>query len=249
MLKAFRDCGDEAEALFARINEEFASVLPRWNLWRILKPTLDAAGVGLHEVAYLNAVPYRTRGDAMPKAHARDAAWRLVTGPTLDALRPGLLVALGKKAGDIMARLHRGEARTECVPRTIGDSYVSDDAPAMLEQIAAGRAWLHPMTRAALRSGNAASTWTNLRVGRDGVMPRRHRVNNRGPSGAADSLRPPDAAFEYTVRMSCGLAISHCLREWRRRSRSPARVGHRVGHLWPDALRAAAASVAAHLNN
>lgn len=140
LLKAFRDCGEEeAEALFARINEEFASVLPRWNLWRILKPTLDAAGVGLSEVAYLNAVPYRTRGDAMPKAHARDAAWRLVTGPTLEALRPGLLVALGKKAGDIMARLHRGEARTECVPRTIGDSYVSDDAKAVLERIAASR--------------------------------------------------------------------------------------------------------------
>lgn len=140
LLKAFRDCGEgEAEALFARINEEFASVLPRWNLWRILKPTLDAAGVDLHEVAYLNAVPYRTRGNAMPKTHAREAAWRLVTGPTLEALRPGLLVALGKKAGDIMARLHRGPARTECVPRTIGDSYVSDAARAVLERIAALR--------------------------------------------------------------------------------------------------------------
>lgn len=137
LLKAFRDCApEEAETLFGRINSEFASVLPRWNLWRILKPTLDAAGVGLDEVAYLNAVPYRTRENKVPKVHAKQAAWRMITGPTLDALRPGMLIALGNKAGDIMARLYSGPARTECVPRTNGDSYISDDAKLALKRIA-----------------------------------------------------------------------------------------------------------------
>ncbi|BAE49448.1 hypothetical protein amb0644 [Paramagnetospirillum magneticum AMB-1] len=137
LLKAFRDCAPEkAEALFGRINDEFASVLPRWNLWRILKPTLDAAGVGLDEVAYLNAVPYRTRENRVPKLHAKEAAWRMVTGPTLDALRPGLLIALGNKAGDVMTRLYNGSASTECVPRTNGDSYISDGAKSALKRIA-----------------------------------------------------------------------------------------------------------------
>jgi hypothetical protein len=140
LLKEFRDGpATEVEANFRRINVEFASILPRWNLWRILKPTLDAAGVGLDDIAYLNAVPYRTRGDAAPKAHAKDAAWRLVTGPTLEVLRPRLLIALGKKAGDIMARLYRGPAQTECVPRTIGDSYVSEAAMCVLKRIAESR--------------------------------------------------------------------------------------------------------------
>ena len=137
LLQAYKSSsGDQAALAFERINGRFAnSILPNWNLWRIFGPVLDAAGAELDDIAFLNAVPYRTRGDREPAAAARAAAWRLGAGPTRDVLRPRLVIALGKKVHHIIERHHKGPARVICVPRTIGDTYISAEAGEALEAI------------------------------------------------------------------------------------------------------------------
>jgi hypothetical protein len=113
---------------FERVNAAFVPIVKGWNLWRILGPTLDAAGRTLDEVAYMNVVPYRTRGDKLPPVAARRAAWGLVVEPTLAVLKPRAIVTLGKKADSVVSELSTAGVQKFCVPRTIGDSYVSADA-------------------------------------------------------------------------------------------------------------------------
>lgn len=108
-----------------------------WNIHRIFKPVIEAAGVEESEVAFLNAVPYRTRDNKAPRVAAKRNAWTLVTEPLLDVLQPGCIIALGKQAGDCLERFYEGPARCFVVPRTIGDSYISDKAHRVLELIKA----------------------------------------------------------------------------------------------------------------
>ena len=113
---------------FERINAAFAAIVKGWNLWRILQPTLEAAHVSIQDVAFMNIVPYRTRNDRMPRVAAARTAWTRIIGPSLDVLAPSAVVAMGKKAGNLVDRLHSGGAPVYCVPRTNGDRYVSNEA-------------------------------------------------------------------------------------------------------------------------
>jgi hypothetical protein len=126
---------DDLVAAFERINQSFASIVQAWNLWRILGPTLDAAGRTIDDVAYMNVVPYRTRQDKMPPASARRLAWSRITAPTIQLLAPLALITLGKKAESVVSRLVLGDIPRYCVPRTIGDTYVSEDARAVHARI------------------------------------------------------------------------------------------------------------------
>jgi hypothetical protein len=131
-LKSFKTAqADDVVASFERINQSFASIVRGWNLWRILRPTLDAAGRTIEEVAYINVVPYRTRQDKMPPAAARRLAWSRIVAPTIQLLAPRALITLGKKAESVVEPLVVGDIRRYCVPRTIGDTYVSEDARAV----------------------------------------------------------------------------------------------------------------------
>ena len=124
----------QAESVFESICDEFAAkILPCWRLWNIVGPTLRAYGTSLDEIAFLNAVPYRTREDALPSVPAKTAAWRAVTGPAIQFLEPGMIVALGLKANDVLRRFYHGTYR--CVPRTNGDSYISSAARAVLNEL------------------------------------------------------------------------------------------------------------------
>lgn len=137
MLQAFKS-SDEATcrmADFEAINRAFAEALRRWNLWRILAPCLDAAGMDLDETAYLNAVPYRTRNDAEPRVAVKRIAWERLTGPTIDLMAPRFVVALGMKAGSVLKRFYQGSAELFIVPRSIGDSHVSAAARAEIDRL------------------------------------------------------------------------------------------------------------------
>lgn len=113
----------------------YAAQVQTWNLWRILEPTLEAAHTELARACYLNVFPYRTANDALPFESARRAAWREIVSPLLTQLNPSILVALGKKAGNIAQALHTAPPQLFVVPRTIGDTYVSQDAGAVLDAI------------------------------------------------------------------------------------------------------------------
>ena len=150
IMEAFhRAPSDGALERFEIMNQAWVRNVQRWNLGRIVNPVLDALGQGIEQVTFLNAVPYRTRNDLKPSAHARRQAWTLVTEPLLRALRPGVIVALGQKAGDVLADQHRGTARIFVVQRSIGDTYLTPKALAVLEEIRAWRAAVHLRTSAA----------------------------------------------------------------------------------------------------
>jgi len=130
-----KSSSDNSPRHFAAMSSNYAAQVRTWNLWRILAPTLEACGRELSEVAYLNCFPYRTFQDRMPQASALRASWTNVVEPLLTGLRPSTLVALGKKVGGVAERLFRGPGKLYVVPRTIGDSYVSEEARVVLARI------------------------------------------------------------------------------------------------------------------
>ncbi len=67
LLEALKTAADEdVDRAFESVNDAFVPIVQQWPLWRILRPTIDAACVRLSEICYLNVVPYRTHGDKMP---------------------------------------------------------------------------------------------------------------------------------------------------------------------------------------
>jgi hypothetical protein len=136
LLTRFKQAGHrERLESFECVNAAFSNIVKGWKIWTILKPTLDAAGVEIEAVAYMNIVPYRTRGNRMPPVMARERAWKRVVEPSLDLLAPRAIVAMGKKAGDVLNRRHAGDRPVYCVPRTNGDRYVSDAAKFVHERM------------------------------------------------------------------------------------------------------------------
>ena len=124
-----------APSAFEPMCASYSAQAHTWNLWRILRPTIEACQTTVEHVCYLNLFPYRTANDARPSARALDIAWLQVVAPLLQAIQPGLLIALGKKAGGVAERYHRTPPKLFVVPRTIGDTYVSADAEQVLAAI------------------------------------------------------------------------------------------------------------------
>lgn len=120
---------------FEAMSTNYAGQVRTWNLWRIMYPVLEACEKDLSEVAYLNCFPYRTRGDQTPVAPALRNSWLNIVKPLLHELSPSIVISLGKKVGCVAERQFRGPGRLYVVPRTIGDSYISDQARAVLAQI------------------------------------------------------------------------------------------------------------------
>jgi hypothetical protein len=136
LLHEFKSANQEnVVATFEAINRAFVPIVTSWNLWRILGSTLEAAGASIEEIAYMNVVPYRTRNDKMPPIEARRTSWARIVRPTLGLLEPRAIITLGKKAGSIVDTLMEDVLPTYCVPRTIGDSYISEDAKKVHQQL------------------------------------------------------------------------------------------------------------------
>lgn len=122
-------------SLMGAVFDQYAKSMQTWNLWRIVKPVLDACGRSQSEVAYLNWCPFRTRHDAMPHAPSMRRCREVYLAPLLNKLAPRRVIGLGKKVGAHLQKEPLGGARRFVVPRTIGDSYLSADAREILEVI------------------------------------------------------------------------------------------------------------------
>ena len=138
LLSSFKDAaaGDVEEA-FKAVNNAFVPIVRSWNLWRILHPTLVATGRTIDEIAYMNAVPYRTRENRMPRVRARRESWRCIVEPSMQLLSPAVTITLGKKAESMVKDLSKVDLPDYCVPRTNGDWYISDEAKIVLRTIRA----------------------------------------------------------------------------------------------------------------
>lgn len=136
LMEAFQWCTPDALlARYEAMNVGWVASMRTWNLRRIIEPVLEALECNVDRVAFLNAVPYRTRENRLPSAYARRQAWARVTEPLLQVLEPGVIVALGQKAGDVLDQQYRGTARTFTVQRSNGDTYLTPKALEVLAQI------------------------------------------------------------------------------------------------------------------
>jgi len=141
LMEAFQWCTPDALlARYEAMNAGWVAGMRAWNLRRIIEPVLDALDCTVDRVVFLNAVPYRTREDRLPSAYARRQAWGRVTEPLLQVLQPGIIVALGQKAGDVLNQQYRGTARTFTVQRSNGDTYLTPKALEVLARIREMRA-------------------------------------------------------------------------------------------------------------
>lgn len=138
MISALRSATATPDAMEA-VFRQCAANMRAWNLWRIVKPVLDACERHQSEIAYLNWCPFRTRKDAMPNAATMRRCRETYLAPLVGKLAPGRVIALGKKTGDWLQKEPFGGARRFVVPRTIGDSYVSADALAVIDRIRLSR--------------------------------------------------------------------------------------------------------------
>lgn len=135
LIEKFASAPSASTSAFETMCESYSAQVQTWNLWRILRPTLEASGTTLEHACYLNIFPYRTERDVRPSSQALVNAWQKVVSPLLEVLDPSLIVALGKKAGSVADRFHRPPPTLFVVPRTIGDSYVSAEAERVLASI------------------------------------------------------------------------------------------------------------------
>lgn len=106
-----------------------------WNLWRIVAPVLEACGREQQDIAYLNWCPFRTRRDLMPRTTAMVHCRKVHVAPLIIALAPARVIALGMKVGGWVEKENFPSVQTFVVPRTIGDSYLSNSALLALEEL------------------------------------------------------------------------------------------------------------------
>lgn len=142
LLRRFRAAQDASA-----VRESFDDLCDGWitiqstrhNIRRPISLILDALGLTVQDIAFLNLVPFRTADDKTPPVDVIRYCWAVAAGPQLAALKPGRVIFLGKKAADAFHRLDTslGTARIDVYPRTNGDTYVAPDARLLLDRLMA----------------------------------------------------------------------------------------------------------------
>lgn len=143
LLRQFRDVKtlSEQTIAFERLSAGWIDIQRTHNIWRIINAILEATGESAHEIAFMNILPFRTRMDKQPSAKTLKEAWEKIAEPQILALRPRRIIALGKKAWNVLTRFKiPDEAELILFKRGIGDSYVPMESQAVLRQLAAERA-------------------------------------------------------------------------------------------------------------
>ena len=138
LLENFKQIENSKIETYQNINIKFPEILKTWNLWRIFEPTLQALDNNLTDIAYFNAIPYRTREDKKPPVIAQRNSFNLLIKPLLDLIQPEKIICLGKKAGEILNRFTEN-IEIITIPRTIGDSYISQDAKEIIDKLSLTR--------------------------------------------------------------------------------------------------------------
>lgn len=122
---------DALRAMFAHST----TAMRTWNLWRIAQPVIEACGITQSEISYLNWCPFRTRNDKKPHAYEMRQSRDIYLEPMIRELAPRRIIALGKKAGDLLMTELNVDAVRYVVPRTRGDRYICADAIKVIAEI------------------------------------------------------------------------------------------------------------------
>ena len=158
LISAFKRANSVSRAAaFEALNRHVAkALLPQWKIYKIVRVVLEAAGVSLDEVAYINLVPYQIADNKTPSANVVKAAWAECTAPALAALQPGMVAALGKASGRDLAA--RSVAPLYVFRRTNGDTYVHPEAHEAARLLAAARGAPTPAGDAARKPQASVAT-------------------------------------------------------------------------------------------
>lgn len=137
--KALRDAANPKELVetFETLTTVYIDAIQDWPMWRIINPCLDAIQCNLDDIAFLNIVPYRTKDNKAPGKSAVSRSHTMVFQPQVSAIRPSQILALGKKAGEILREISLSGVEVVSVRRTHGDRYIHPEAEETLRGLAA----------------------------------------------------------------------------------------------------------------
>ena len=100
--KFFRE---PSEQNFIDAQRAYRTECESWHVWkRHCSQVIGAGKLSLDEIAYGNCLPYRTASESAFDDAVAAAAARLYVGPLVAELRPKVVVALGKRAREIIDR-------------------------------------------------------------------------------------------------------------------------------------------------
>ena len=129
VMRRLKDCTPEhLEHVFTEYTEISLRVQRDWSLWMLMYEVLIHTDTPFDAYANMNAVPYRTKDNKSPGVKAVRRAWQKIVNPQIDLLKPGVIAALGKKAGDVLKKHYTGDAKIFILPRTNGDRYIHQEA-------------------------------------------------------------------------------------------------------------------------
>lgn len=124
---------DQREEALAALSTAWIEIQKTHNIYRLIRPIMEALDAGNEDLAFLNVLPFRTRQDKPAGSAILRQAWNVATSHQVAALRPSRIIALGRKAFDALTAV--GATKTYQVvylKRAIGDSHITPEAQAAI---------------------------------------------------------------------------------------------------------------------
>lgn len=88
---------------FVAASRSYCEACVKWPIWtRHCAPILKSGRLDFSEIAYANALPWRTASQAKFDADVAANAALLFAGPLINELEPKVVIALGKRASDVI---------------------------------------------------------------------------------------------------------------------------------------------------
>jgi len=127
---------DDWVAAFEKMSIEYMRQTTGHNISLPISKILESAARDDDQCAFLNSIPFRTKGNSWPGVQVIQRAAEKALIPQLHALSPGIIVLLGKKACEVYDRhLKHISAEMFCIPRQIGDRGIPPKALVELERL------------------------------------------------------------------------------------------------------------------
>jgi hypothetical protein len=127
---------DERGEALTELSNAWIGIQKTHNIYRLVQPILEALDTGSEDMAFLNVLPFRTRGDAPAGSAVLRRAWDVATSHQVAALRPRRIIALGRKAFDALTAVGATKAYDVIyLKRAIGDSHVTPEAQAAIASL------------------------------------------------------------------------------------------------------------------
>ena len=130
-LTLFND--DPTEAHFAAASDAYKAECQKFAMWkRHCSEVIGAGKFSFEDIAYSNCLPWRTASESRFDATVANRASQLSVRPLIEELSPNIVIAMGKKAADILEMSgfssanvivwNRAQAATAAVKRERADA-------------------------------------------------------------------------------------------------------------------------------